>query len=233
MGNPFPGYNANSWGCFSPVIMKAVGKLENAIGVIATDVSGTSLQNLCTNYIDKGIPVIMWATVGMTSQYKVHTWVTPGGEPISYNNKLHCLLLVGYDENNYFFNDPMTKKKQGYSKASVEAAYAALGKQAIVITKGTSDGGTAVAPPKDETIQKPVEVPKKPSLPDEKVQDPIDLSTGAHVIDHTLMTVSGAQTLRFGISYRSNVLTEGSAGKGWSHNFEKKIADDGDAPLYL
>ncbi len=231
MGNPFPGYNDKSWGCFSPVIMKAVGKLENVIGVKATNASGTSLQNLCTTYIDKGIPVVMWATVGMTSTYKVHTWVTPDGESISYNNKLHCLLLVGYDENNYYFNDPMAKKIQGYSKASVEKAYAALGKQAIVITK-TSGGGTAVAPPKDTTVKEPVEVPKKPALKDEYHADLIDLSTGAHVIDHTLMTISGAQTLSFGISYRSNVLTEGSVGRGWSHNFEKKIADDGDA-LYI
>jgi len=168
MGNPFPGYNDKSWGCFSPVIMKAVGKLENVIGVKATNASGTSLQNLCTTYIDKGIPVVMWATVGMTSTYKVHTWVTPDGESISYNNKLHCLLLVGYDENNYYFNDPMAKKIQGYSKASVEKAYAALGKQAIVITK-TSGGGTAVAPPKDTTVKEPVEVPKKPALKEGRV----------------------------------------------------------------
>ena len=59
----------------------------------------------------------------------------PCWKSISYNRKLHCVLLVGYDENNYFFNDPMAKKIQGYSKASVEKAYAALGKQAIVITR--------------------------------------------------------------------------------------------------
>ena len=137
-----------------------------------------------SNYIDKGIPVVLWGTVGMTSSYKIHNWTTPDGASVSYNNKLHCLVLTGYDENNYFFNDPMSKKTQGYSRASVDAAYAALGKQAVIITKGSSSsGGQTVAPPKNETVKDPVEIPKTPSLPDEKVQDPIDLSTGAHVID--------------------------------------------------
>lgn len=46
----------------------------------------------------------------------------------------HCLLLVGYDDNNYIFNDPLqTQPLKYYSKSSVEAAYKGLFSQAIVI----------------------------------------------------------------------------------------------------
>lgn len=223
-GNP---RRADGWGCFAPVIMKALNKFSDSCGFTATNVSGTSLSALCSNYIDKDIPVIMWGTVGMTSGYTIHNWITSEGTSVSYNSKLHCLLLVGYDENNYFFNDPLAKKTKGYSKARVEAAYAALGKQAIVIKKESSaSGGPTVGPLPDQRHEYPIKYPKYLPLPDEHIQDPIDLSTGAHVIDHTLMTVSGAQELSFNISYSSNLLTQGAVGRGWTNNYHKRLVYD-------
>ena len=67
------------------------------------------------------------------------SWSTNDGKQISYNRKLHCLLLVGYDEENYYFNDPMHMnadgtKFTGYSKSSVEKAYEILNKQSIIIS---------------------------------------------------------------------------------------------------
>lgn len=164
-GNP---RRADGWGCFAPVIMKALNKFSDSCGFTATNVSGTSLSALCSNYIDKDIPVIMWGTVGMTSGYTIHNWITSEGTSVSYNSKLHCLLLVGYDENNYFFNDPLAKKTKGYSKARVEAAYAALGKQAIVIKKESSaSGGPTVGPLPDQRHEYPIKYPKYLPLPDE------------------------------------------------------------------
>ena len=58
-----------------------------------------------------------------------------------YNGKLiqwiapeHCLLLVGYDDEHYIFNDPLRSKQTYYRKSAVEIAYAGLFKQAVVIT---------------------------------------------------------------------------------------------------
>ena len=62
-----------------------------------------------------------------------------------YNGKLiqwiipeHCLLLVGYDDEHYIFNDPLRNKNTYYRKSAVEIAYAGLGSQAITINKLSS-----------------------------------------------------------------------------------------------
>ena len=131
----------SGWGCYSPVIMNALDKFINVTHYTCSRLTGASLDELCNTYIDNDIPVVIWATVGMIDSsapsYYAH-WTTPEGVQISYNRKLHVLLLVGYDENNYYFNDPMHMntngiKYTGYSKASVERAYSILNQQSIVI----------------------------------------------------------------------------------------------------
>lgn len=85
-----------------------------------TELSQKPLEELCSAYIDNNIPVILWGTLKMTSQCTYSSWKTPDGKTIQYNNKLHCLLLVGYDENYYYFNDPLRdvggQKYVGYAE---------------------------------------------------------------------------------------------------------------------
>lgn len=134
--------STSGWGCNSPVIIKALDKFVNVTQYEVSHFYGKSLDYLCTTYIDNDIPVIIWATVGMidssASSYYA-SWSTNDGKQISYNRKLHCLLLVGYDEEYYYFNDPMHMnadgtKFTGYSKSSVEKAYEILNKQSIIIS---------------------------------------------------------------------------------------------------
>ena len=44
---------------------------------------------------------------------------------------MHCLLLVGVDEESYYFNDPMAGKAVTYPKGAVARAYEGLGRQAL------------------------------------------------------------------------------------------------------
>ena len=129
-GNPRDG---GSYGCYAPVIHKALNKILPNTNYFSKGLSNVSLQELCSKYIDNNIPVIMWATMGMQSS-RIKTWEY-NGRTIRWVQPEHCLLLVGYDDNNYIFNDPLQHKQTYYSKASVETAYNALGKQAIVIQK--------------------------------------------------------------------------------------------------
>ena len=137
-GNP---RSVNGWGCYSPVIVNALNKFVDKNTYTVSQFYGKSLDELCRTYIDNNVPVIMWATVGMTdssaSSYYAH-WTSPAGKSISYNRKLHCVLLVGYDENNYYFNDPLHMdasgvKYTGYAKTCVEKAYSILNQQSIVV----------------------------------------------------------------------------------------------------
>ena len=56
------------------------------------------------------------------------------GRRIQWVAPEHCLLLVGYDDYFYYFNDPRDRKARTYyRKETVDRAYKAQGNQAIVI----------------------------------------------------------------------------------------------------
>ena len=116
------------------------------------------IRDRCSIYVNKGIPVIIWATVDMTDYFEYRYWSTPEGSDVQYNNKLHCLLLVGYDENNYYFHDPMRKAYKGFSKSKVDEAYNLLGKQAVVIIKSGEAPFIPVVEPYEKTLEELSEI---------------------------------------------------------------------------
>ncbi len=115
-------------GCYAPVIKKALDKALAGSDFYGENITGKTLSQLCSEYIDNGIPVIIWATIDMKKarpdkQLATMTWIAPE----------HCLLLVGYDDSCYIFNDPQRQANKHYLKADAEAAYEALGSQAVVV----------------------------------------------------------------------------------------------------
>lgn len=117
--------------------MKGLDKFLPDAGYTSKIVSEMSLGELCSNFIDRDIPVILWATMDMKKPYISRTWVCDGVE-INWIAPEHCLLLVGYDDNHYIFNDPLKYTALTYySKEAVEVAYNGLLKQAIVIDDPT------------------------------------------------------------------------------------------------
>ncbi|MCM1497040.1 MAG: DUF6531 domain-containing protein [Clostridium sp.] len=80
------------------------------------------------------------------------------------------------------------------------------------------------------TNNKPTPTPATPSTPGntQNVKDPVNLMTGAFTVEHVVAAVSGASTLSFGLSYNSLCTeTAGEAGRGWYHNYEKRIEQQG------
>ena len=58
------------------------------------------------------------------------------GERFLWTSNEHCMLLVGYDEENYYFNDPYDNNGViGYSKQLVEKRHAAQHSMALGIHK--------------------------------------------------------------------------------------------------
>lgn len=130
LGSP---YDAGGWGCYAPVIEKAIDQEIDSNDYEVVNITGRTLDNLCAVYIQNDIPVIIWATMEMKEAFPTSTWTTPNGESITWVAPEHCLLLVGYDEAYYYFNDPRRGKQVSYPKKDVEAAYTALYSQAVVI----------------------------------------------------------------------------------------------------
>ena len=62
------------------------------------------------------------------------------GREVDWYIPMHCLLLVGYDEEYYYFHDPQVAAYTGYPKKMCEVAYEGMGAQAVVITSHPQAG---------------------------------------------------------------------------------------------
>ena len=127
------------WGCYPPVIVKAANSALDETKWEVKNETGSTLPALCTKYVDRGIPVVVWATTGMTSNVSKTNWVTPEGKKIEYNNRLHSLVLAGYDSTYYYFYDPQVRCSSyeyvAYPRGMTENAYDLLGKKAVAVWK--------------------------------------------------------------------------------------------------
>ncbi|MBQ4569403.1 MAG: C39 family peptidase [Ruminococcus sp.] len=128
-GDPFTSYG---YGCYAGVIADAVNL--HSTKCVAQEVRGKSLEYLCSEYVDKGIPLLVWATIDMTKSRAGESWVLPDGSFFTWVSGEHCLVLLGYDDVNYYFNDPNTGKTVGYEKSLTNMRFRELGSQAVVIT---------------------------------------------------------------------------------------------------
>lgn len=121
-----------SYGCMAPVIEKALTScLGNKQRV--KDVGGYSLSELCEQYVSRDIPVLVWVTIKMIEIQPTNSWYLSDGTRFTWPGNEHCMVLVGYDENNYYFNDPYVGATVSYKRARAETRYAQMGKQALVI----------------------------------------------------------------------------------------------------
>ncbi|MBQ8684172.1 MAG: C39 family peptidase [Clostridia bacterium] len=122
-----------SYGCFAPVIETMLATyFGHPDRVLNT--THTSLDELCA-YIDYGVPVLVWATMAMRPVTWKNSWWLPDNTLFTWPGNEHCLLLVGYDTENYYFNDPIEGTQVAYPKRTVEQRYADMGRQSLVITR--------------------------------------------------------------------------------------------------
>ena len=93
---------------------------------------------------EDGLPIMIWATINMLPSFKTTTWrVNYTDENAKYKlgsyytwiAREHCLVMTGYDNYYYYFNDPWTNARTRYSKSVVNSRYAELGKQAVIMVK--------------------------------------------------------------------------------------------------
>ncbi len=139
-------YCEDDFGCYPPVICKALTKVfhqkEPVYGTNrkdasilpnntsqqidhicyeAIDESHTPIETLVARYLDKGMPVIFWACIDMKKPIIGPSWkLLDSGETFTWISNEHCMLMVGYDDAYYYFNDPYEGHGViGYPKALV------------------------------------------------------------------------------------------------------------------
>ncbi len=128
VGDPF---SENSYGCYADVITAAVN--NNCNSLTAETLNGCSIEELCKDYIDNGKPILVWATMGMAEPKKGRSWYLDDGTKFTWLSGEHCLVLVGYDSEYYFFNDPQLGSTVAYEKEISQARFEAMGSQAVYI----------------------------------------------------------------------------------------------------
>lgn len=99
------------------------------------DFTGKDFDEL-ERQISDGIPVLVWTTVSYTkpSEKQWMVWDSPLG-PIRTTFQEHTVLLVGYDQDHVFINDPLINKKGiKVEKNQFIESWEAMGKQALSYT---------------------------------------------------------------------------------------------------
>lgn len=127
-GDPF---SENAYGCFAQPIANAVNK--NCHDLAAEVIRDVTLADLCREYVDRDIPILIWATIGMKESKRGRTWFLKNGESFTWTSGEHCLVLVGYNEEYYFFNDPQSGSTVAYQRDISEKRFTELDSQAVFI----------------------------------------------------------------------------------------------------
>ncbi|MCL2321261.1 MAG: C39 family peptidase [Oscillospiraceae bacterium] len=126
--------NGDSYGCFAPVIVKTLKAATNNEKKVV-DLTGMDLDKICNLFISNDIPVLIWCTINMVPSYLSDTWkLLDGSGDFTWIAQEHCVVLVGYDADYYYFNDPYEDNgKISYDKDLSNERYIELGRQAVAI----------------------------------------------------------------------------------------------------
>jgi uncharacterized protein YvpB len=136
----FWGDPTDKYGCFPPVVVKAINNYLDTQGkkseYSVTDITGTSLKDVVKNYTDKNIPVLVWGDISPESPSrstgKAYTY---NGKSVSWISSEHCMLVVGYDDTHIIVNDPDKGAQKTYTWSKFQEGYDARGKMAVALKK--------------------------------------------------------------------------------------------------
>jgi len=96
----------------------------------ALDLTGQPFTALLGS-LNEGRPVIVWTTIDLKMPSKFEEW-EKDGRTIKAIFSEHAVLLVGYDDNNVYFNNPYNGlKNQALNKADFISVWESMGSQAV------------------------------------------------------------------------------------------------------
>ena len=128
VGNPFENYG---YGCYAPAIEKAVN--DSDLNCKAEVITGKTLDELCNEYIVNDEPLLVWVTLRMEEPQESDSWYIDDDIEFTWKSGEHCVVLVGFNEKYYFFNDPATGGVLAYEKDISQQRFEDMGAQALRI----------------------------------------------------------------------------------------------------
>ncbi len=138
-------YDRESFGCYAPVIVRALNRVfaDRRVQLRADDVTGMEMEDLLKRFINRDMPVIFWASIDLKETVCGPDWLLSDGSLFTWISNEHCMLLVGYDEKSYYFNDPW--KNHGciaYDKKLVEMRHAE--QYAMAVSVADAEDGSCI-----------------------------------------------------------------------------------------
>lgn len=144
MYSAFAGTAYGGWGVYAPSMAKSMNRYlsDQKSDLKAYNYENIPLETLCEEYTANDIPVMIWATTDMQEPYVFDVWTvnyvdenakTEIGDTFEWYAHEHCLVLVGYDENEYYFCDSAAGAVSHFKKDLVAKRYEQLGSQCIVV----------------------------------------------------------------------------------------------------
>jgi uncharacterized protein YvpB len=131
-GNPNNGFvgditgKSRGFGIFHTALLELLQKYIPS----GKDMTRSPFEQL-EDQIASGIPVVVWTTIDFQEPTNWNVWDTPSG-PIKTSFMEHAVLLVGYDPDRVYVNDPWTGKAQyPVDKAQFIRSWDAMGRQAL------------------------------------------------------------------------------------------------------
>ncbi|MBQ8107496.1 MAG: C39 family peptidase [Ruminococcus sp.] len=127
----------DSYGCHAPCIVTAADSYLSQQGsaLRAHDLTGSDLDSLFSDYIDKDQPVLIWITYyDLPAPYYTNSWLTPSGARIVWLANEHCVMLTGYDRDKglVYVNDPLAGMTT-YDLSLLKLRYEQMGRQCVSI----------------------------------------------------------------------------------------------------
>ncbi len=130
VGHPTKNYDQGSYGCYAKPIVEALEKCN----IDCKEISGCTEEELLKN-IEEGNPVVVWGTFDSSEVRELEEWQFPDGQEGTYTHLEgeHCMVLIGYDDDNIYLNDPIAGKDVSQTKDAFFRNWHKLFDQAITI----------------------------------------------------------------------------------------------------
>ena len=140
----FAGSPEFGYGVYAPSLKSSIDQYlsDYHADLTAKIESNCTLDDLCKRHINSTRPVIIWGTTDMEEPYDYIDWIIDyaddqsslkKGDTFHWPTTEHCMVLVGYDEEQYYFADSLDATVVSYPKEPCEQAFKALGSQAIYL----------------------------------------------------------------------------------------------------
>ncbi len=132
----------SGFGCFPMVICDMINNRYKFDDIYAENTTGCQLDELIEDYIINDTPVLIWVTDSMVDVGEGDSWYLTDErgnitkEKFTWPLNEHCVVLMGYDKNNYYVSDPLSWNEYSkYDKKIIEKRYKELKYRSVAIVK--------------------------------------------------------------------------------------------------